>query len=232
MLSEDPPAAECGNAPDRDPPKKMTATAAGLGGLALIVAVVLWDANALWSWDAFLKWKSQIDYLPFFLGVALLPLLGFPSTPLFVLAGVTFPPLAAIGGVAASIALNLCLSHWLANRWMRAPVERGMKRWRISWPEHDSHQALRALVVLRLTPGLPAFLKNYVTALLDVPFRLFLVISWFITFVYALGLIVMGDSLVNQNPVEAVIGAAILAVSYFLIRLVQRRLAGSGHNAN
>ncbi len=231
MISEDSEPGDGGNAPSRDSPKKLTATAAGLIGLALIVAILVWDANALWSWDAFLKWKSQIDYLPFFIGVALLPLFGFPSTPLYVLAGVTFPPLAAIGGVAASIVLNLCLSHWLANRWLRAPVEKRMKRWRIPWPKQDSQQALRALVVLRLTPGLPTFLKNYGTALLDVPFRLFLAISWCITFAYAFGLIVMGDSLVNQNPVEAVVGVAILGGSYFLIRFAHRKLAGSGQTA-
>ena len=205
------------------PARRRLAAGIGIAGIVLILAAIAWDVTELWSWDAFIEWKSQVDYLPFFVGLALLPLVGFPTTPLFMLAGATFSPAAALAGTAVSIALNLCLSHWLANRWLRAFVERQMTRWNLRWPSHSGSQALRFLIIVRLTPGVPTFLKNYVTALADIPFRVYLAVSWITTFLYASGLVVMGDSLVNQNPIEAVIGLAILLVAYLLAKSLKRR---------
>ena len=200
----------------------------GLLFLVLLVVLAGWDVTGSWSWEAFLRWKSQVDALPFFLGMALLPLFGFPATPLFLLAGATFPPAVALGGTAASIFLNLILSHWLANRWLGPFLRRRLKRWNIRWPEHSSSQGLRFVVLVRLTPGPPTFFKNYLTALADVPLRHYLAVSWVATFLYAAGLIVMGDSLVKSSPGEAVVGLAILVVAYVLFEILRRRLGPPG----
>ena len=185
--------------------------------LGAIAALILWDFIALWNWEAFFEWKRQVGYLPFFLGLALLPLLGVPTTPLFVIAGATFTPVAAIAGCGISIAVNLALSYWLANRWMRKGIRRLMRQWKIEWPDHDESQALRFLLLFRLTPGIPTFIKNYATAMSEVSFRLYLGVSWVITFLYALGFVIMGDSLVNHSAGEALLGLAILGGCVLII---------------
>ncbi len=196
--------------------------AAGAALIVLIIGLLCWDFIALWDWNAFYEWKRRVGYVPFFLGLALLPLFGVPTTPLFVIAGATFTPLAALAGCALSIALNLALSYWLANRWIRRLVRRLMREWRIEWPEHDEKQALQFLLVFRLTPGIPTFVKNYVTALSEIRFPVYFGVSWIITFLYALGFVIMGDSLVNQNAVEALIGLAILGGGAFLVARVRK----------
>ena len=201
--------------------RKITKVGGGLL-LALIVALILWDFIALWNWEAFFEWKRQVGYIPFFVGLALLPLLGVPTTPLFVIAGATFTPVAALAGCGMSIAVNLALSHWLANRWMRRFVQRLMRQWEIEWPAHDERQALRFLLLFRLTPGIPTFIKNYATAMSEVSFRTYLGVSWVITFLYALGFVIMGDSLVNHSLGEALLGLAILVAGVFIIRYLRK----------
>ncbi len=208
-------------------PRKLDARRLVRGGgvfvLAVLAGALVWDAVELWSWQVFFEWKRQVGYVPFFVGLALLPLVGVPTTPLFVIAGATFTPVAAIAGCAISILVNLAISYWLANRWLRRPIRRQMRRWSIQWPEHDATQALQFLLVLRLTPGIPTFFKNYVAAMSEISLGLYLGVSWVVTFLYALGFVIMGDSLVNHSPIEALVGILILAAGFFFVRRMHRR---------
>jgi uncharacterized membrane protein YdjX (TVP38/TMEM64 family) len=195
------------------------------GGLALLLllAALSWDAIELWNWAAFLEWKRQVGFVPFFVGLALLPLVGIPTTPLFLIAGATFSPAVALAGCGVSIALNLAISYWLANRWLRRPLRRQLRRWNVPWPEHDATQALQFLLIFRFTPGIPTFIKNYVSALSEITFSTYFSVSWVITFLYALGFVIMGDSLVNHSPGEAALGILLLVGAYFLVRRFRNR---------
>jgi uncharacterized membrane protein YdjX (TVP38/TMEM64 family) len=82
-----------------------------------LVGLLVWVL--VWHWQAFLAWKAQAGFWPFFICLTLLPLVGIPTTPLFVLAGATFDLVTALAGCALAIAANLALSYWLARRWLR-----------------------------------------------------------------------------------------------------------------
>ncbi|MFT5188213.1 MAG: putative membrane protein YdjX (TVP38/TMEM64 family) [Verrucomicrobiales bacterium] len=188
--------------------------------LAVLAGALLWDILELWNvFDR----ERQVSYVPFFIGLALLPLVGVPTTPLFIIAGIAFTPVAAIAGCALSIAANLAISYWLANRWLRRPIRRQMRKWNIKWPEHDPTQALHFLFLVRLTPGVPTFVKNYATALSEISFITYLSVSWLITFAYAIGFVIMGDSLVNHSTKEAFIGIFILVVGFVIVRRARRK---------
>ena len=59
-----------------------------LGALTLLVlAVLIWNA---WDHQAFIAWREEAGVVPFFLAMALLPALGVPITPFFIVAGATF----------------------------------------------------------------------------------------------------------------------------------------------
>jgi uncharacterized membrane protein YdjX (TVP38/TMEM64 family) len=179
---------------------------------AAVVLLLLWGLSQ--NWQAFLAWKAQIGAVPFFLGMALLPLLGIPSTPLFVLGGVTFGLGTALAGSALAIVVNLILSRVLARSLLQNPLSRFLGRLHYQPPDVTSGNAFGVLLLLRLTPGLPAALKNYASALVDVPFMVYLAVSWITTFLYALGLIVLGDSLDNASLTEAGVAAALLAAVF------------------
>jgi uncharacterized membrane protein YdjX (TVP38/TMEM64 family) len=194
-----------------------------LASVTALALALTWFFLQLWDFNAFLAWKREAGFGVYFLGLALLPLLGMPLTPLFVLAGATFDLSAALFGSALAIAANLALSYALAQRWLRRPLLALLRRWRYELPRFADGQALRFIVVVRLTPGLPAFLKNYVTALTDMPFALYLGVSWMITFGYAIGLIVLGDSLINTDLVEGLWAAAILTAALLVWVWLARR---------
>lgn len=211
----------------RCPPTRSRVLAvAGVSALAL---ALIWFFLQVWDFNAFLAWKREAGFGTFFLGLALLPLLGIPVTPLFILAGATFDLPAALLGSALAIAANLTLSYALAQRWLRRPLLAFLHRWRYDLPRFTDGQALRFIVVVRLTPGLPGFLKNYVTALTDVPFVLYLGASWTVTFGYAIGLIVLGDSLINTDLTEGLWAAAILTTALLVGVWLARRQRQAGH---
>ncbi len=69
----------------------------GLGLAALVFA--LWSA---WDREAMTAWKEDAGPLPFFAAMALLPAVGIPMTPFFVMAGATFGVGLAVFGLGAA----------------------------------------------------------------------------------------------------------------------------------
>jgi multisubunit Na+/H+ antiporter MnhE subunit/uncharacterized membrane protein YdjX (TVP38/TMEM64 family) len=179
-------------------------------GIVAVPLAALWWARNGWSWQTFLDWQQQIDAPTFFAALALLPLVGVPTTPLFVVAGAAFDLTTALTGSAVAIALNVALSYWLARNILRRPLIGWLRRWDYQLPHFTPGKALSFLILMRLAPGLPAFLKNYATALFDVPFGIYLAISWLITFSYAVSMIVLGDSLYHGDLREGAGGLLLL----------------------
>ena len=69
-----------------------------LGALTLLVlAVLIWNA---WDHQAFIAWREEAGVVPFFLAMALLPALGVPITPFFIVAGATFGTFVGLTGSA------------------------------------------------------------------------------------------------------------------------------------
>jgi uncharacterized membrane protein YdjX (TVP38/TMEM64 family) len=191
---------------------------------AAVVLLLLWGLSQ--HWHAFLEWKAQVGSVPFFFCMALLPLLGVPSTPLFVLGGVTFGLGTALAGSAVAIVVNLILSRLLARRFLLNPLSRILERFHLQPSDVSAGNALGVLLLIRLTPGLPSALRNYAAALVVVPFRVYLGVSWSTTFLYAVGLIVLGDSLGNASLAEAgfalVLLAAVFAGTFWYLKKQRR----------
>ena len=130
---------------------------AGIAALSLAAAV---SYLVVWEMDAFLAWKQQAGFGVFFTGLALLPLIGVPITPLLVLAGATFELIPALLGCALSIAINLALSYGLARYGLRKPLTRLLAHRRYHLPRFEKRNAIRSMIVIRLLPGVPMFLKT------------------------------------------------------------------------
>ena len=190
-------------------------------GAAASVGLMIWIL--MQHWQAFMAWKAEAGFWPFFAVLAVAPLFGVPVTPLLVLAGATFELLPALAGCALAIGVNLTLSHLLARRWLRGWLMRMANRWQVEMPSVGSRGRLKVLLLVRITPGPPMALKNYVGALIDAPFAAYLAIYWTFTMLYALGLLVLGDSLKKASMTEgvaaiALLGAMLMAVLWTLKR--------------
>src|SRR5262249_38671830 len=75
-----------------------------------------------------------------------------------------------------------------------------------------SRRTMRFVLMLKLTPGLPAFLKNYTLGAARVPFWHYFGISMLITGTYAAALVLVGESLLEHRLDRRAMAAIALAL--------------------
>ena len=83
--------------------------------------------------------------------------------------------------------------------------------------------ALSVALAIRLTPGPPFFLQSYILGLAEVPFRLYMIVSWVCNLPWAIGLIVFGKGLFNGNFKLVVGGIGGLAAAAIVVNAVRKR---------
>lgn len=175
---------------------------------------------------------GDAGWLPFFAAMTLLPLAGFPVTPFYLIGGAIFDEWLCMLGTALSLLVNLSLAYLMAARWMRSALQKMISRHGHGlMPAFSSrrHTWLYILTV-RVTPGPPLSVKNYLAGLAGVPFVPYLIISWPIAMSYAAGLILLGDSLTEQRWFGVIAGTLVLgtflAVMFVLRSWLQTRIGG------
>ncbi|QBQ53928.1 TVP38/TMEM64 family protein [Nitrosococcus wardiae] len=185
----------------------------------IILGAGLWFA---WDYEAFLAWKRDAGALPFFTALAIMPAFGIPITPFYLLVGATFGMTLGLIGSALSLAVNLVLCYWIARSGLRRILERLLAHTRYTlptvWPGHE----FRFTLIVRLVPGLPIFIKNYLLSIGGVPFLTYFLVSFTVTLVYAVVFIMLGESLYKHDLNEAT-GALIILVLFGLITEFSRR---------
>lgn len=195
-------------------------------GALIVIAVVafLWSR---WGSESVLAWKREANPIVFFAAMALLPIVGVPITPFFVLAGATFSVPVGLAGSAAALAVNLVLSFWLARSRLRPPLERLLGRTRYSLPDLEAapHRAFRFTMLMKVAPGLPLSVKHFAIALAGVPFLTYFLVSFAISGLYAASFIVLGGSLLQHDIGTAVAAGAVLVALGIAVAWVQRRRA-------
>jgi len=189
-----------------------------LAGKSMMVLALAGMVYLLWSaWDheAFVRWKEQAGPLPFFTAMAILPAIGFPVTPFFILAGATFGVAVGLGGSLLALLANFCLCFWLARSALRPGILRLLKRFSVKLPRFDEGQqrALQFVLMVKFTPGVPAFAKNYLLGVAGVPFALYLVVSMVVTGLYAAAFVVLGESVLEHDVSRTVLAAAVIVVA-------------------
>src|SRR5579863_1708051 len=195
--------------------------------LLAIVSVALIVAIVWWAWDrpAILRWREDARPLPFFAGMAIAPAFGIPVTPLFVLAGATFGRRLGLVGSGLALTANLALCYWVARSALRPRLARLLRRFDYELPDFG---AWRFTLVVKLAPGIPAFVKSYGLGVARVPFMLYLGASLLITGVYGAALILLGESLFRHDRDRAlVIGGVVLVLALALWLWRRRRKARS-----
>jgi uncharacterized membrane protein YdjX (TVP38/TMEM64 family) len=193
-----------------------------LGAAVLGLLFLLWS---VWDHDAILRWLERARPLPFFALMALLPMLGLPLTPFFVIAGATFGiALGALGSISA-LAANLFASY-LIGRWLRPSIAALLKRLGYELPDFTTrqHGALRFTLAVKLAPGVPAFVKTYGLAVAGVRFGWYFGVSMLITGAYGISIIVLGDSLFDHDRQRVVLALGVLVVLAVGVWAWRRRL--------
>lgn len=191
-------------------------------GAAVLVGAAIWGWLAL-DTDKFFEWMNEAGAIPFFVALALLPAIGFPTTPFYLIAGATFGSVLGLLGSAASLAVNLLLCYWLTHSGLRPLLESWLARTRYNIPTVKPGNEVRFTVVTKLLPGVPAFIKNYIVCLSGVPFGLYFGLSFAITLAYAAAFILLGESIYERDVGRGVWGVVLLVVVIVGVRIYRKR---------
>lgn len=178
-----------------------------LGALVFFV----WTA---WNHELVAAWKREAGPLPFFTLMAVLPVIGVPITPLFLLAGAAFGTSAGLLGSLLSLAVNLWLCHWIATSGLRPRLERLLRRYNYQLPDFRGHpqNTLKFSVLVKLAPGVPAFAKNYLLGISGVPLPIYFAVGMVVTGIYGALLVILGESLLVHDLRQSALSVGLLAV--------------------
>lgn len=179
--------------------------------------------------DQFVALIRDMGPWVFFAAMALLPAAGAPLSAFNLVAGEAFAPRLTMPGViitvSAMIALNLALTYWLARYALRPMLTRLVERYGYAVPRIDAKNALTVSLLVRLTPGPPFFFQSYLLGLAEVPFRLYMIVSWLAVLPIALSVVLLGKAAREGSlgKIFAVLGLMVVAV--VAVQIVRRRVA-------
>lgn len=152
--------------------------------------------------------------LVFFLAMALLPAVGAPQMAFTLTAGPVFAPQLGMGLVVlyAVIAMtcNMALSYWLASRVLRPVLEALLQRLGYKIPQVQKGDETGLIVLLRVTPGVPFPVQNYLLGLARASFGRYLLISVAIQAPLNAAVIIFGDALLHGKGKMAFIGISLI----------------------
>jgi uncharacterized membrane protein YdjX (TVP38/TMEM64 family) len=186
-------------------------------------AAVLLAAWLAWDREALSVWRREAGPLPFFAAMALVPAIGVPITPFFVMAGAMFGTQLGLLGSWLALGLNLAGCYGIARR-MRPRLESLMRRFDYELPHFGEREngAVRFTLAVKLMPGVPAFVKNYALGMAGVPFAVYFGWSMLITGLYATALVLIGESLIEHRSDRAILAAAVVVALAIAIRWWRR----------
>jgi uncharacterized membrane protein YdjX (TVP38/TMEM64 family) len=199
----------------------------GLFVAGMIAGVVAWrmgvDLAALKrGWQASEAYFTDRPWA-LFAALVILPGLPIPMSALLLLAGVVWreQPLMACLLCQLASALNLSWTYWLAAGPARRGVEKLLKATSIQIPDLPRGDHLKLILVLKLTPGIPLFLQNYLLGFLRAPFRLYLLISMLGSGLIGTGLVLSGAGLSDGRLMPALTGVSLIVVGIVLTQLIR-----------
>jgi uncharacterized membrane protein YdjX (TVP38/TMEM64 family) len=204
-----------------------------LGALAVIAAVAGYFILRGLDWSGIftvaMAHVRAAGPLVFFVAMGILPAVGAPILAFILTAGPAFGPQLGLGGVLAACAvshvLSLSIGYWLARRWLRPWLQKFVVRSGHKVPQVVPEDQFEVTLLLRITPGPPFFLQNFLLGLAEIPFPRYLAISWTVIMMHTTGLVVFGKALANGKGREAVLGVSLFVAALLIINLLRRHYA-------
>lgn len=123
--------------------------------------------------------------------LSLLPLVGIPISPLYIIVGLRLDPFLASLTLSLGIGLNLLLSYAIASGPLRNFLLRRFPKKHLDLPTKASPISL--ILWVRLSP-LPFLAQNLTLGALRTPFKLYMALSWPIQLLFGFAFAFAGKS--------------------------------------
>jgi len=214
--------------PDAPRPNRvLLAKLAALGAVALVVAVLVargFDLKGLVTQG--LAYVRDAGPVVFFTAMAVLPALGAPQMAFSLTAGPVFGPSLGLVAVVilslAAMTLNMTVSYFLARRALRPVLLALFARLGYSLPKVASTDHTDFMVLLRVTPGVPFPVQNYLLGLAEVPFGRYLLVSCLIQWPINTAFILFGDAMLHGKGRTALITLSVILALMAATQLVRK----------
>ena len=86
----------------------------------------------------------------------------------------------------------------------------------------NAGNALTVTLLVRLTPGPPFFLQSYLLGLAEVPFRLYMIVSWLAVLPLALAVVLLGKAAREGNVGKIAVVIGLIVVAVVLVQVARR----------
>jgi uncharacterized membrane protein YdjX (TVP38/TMEM64 family) len=189
--------------------------------MVVLILAALWPRGV--TFTEVLEQIKEAGPVPYFAALAFVPCVGFPTTPFFLLAAPAFGVPASILGTAVALAVQYVFSYWLAKSHLLGWLEKLLARTRYDLPEVKAQNYWRVALLIKLPPGVPPALKHYLMALAGIPFGIYFTVSWSLSMIYAVGAIIVGDSVWDRNYAGFLAGLVLIVVLILAVRWLRNR---------
>ena len=210
--------------------KKLWAVlAAGLAVVLLAGVLLLRGTDLRANYERGLEAIRSAGPWTFFIAMALLPSLGVPMLAFTVPVGPVFiprlgAPMVVVASVAAmcfNLLLSYCLARWAIRPWLTRFLER--LGYRV--PQVAAADLTDLIVLLRVTPGIPFFVQNYLLGLARAPLGRYLAISCSLQGTYTVIVVLFGEALLHGRAKVGVIAVSLLLALGTVVHLMRRHYA-------
>ena len=195
----------------------MLLTAIGLGLVVLLFVEFVDLKNVR-------EWMQHLDRRLLLVLVAILPLVGFSISMVYLVIGAVFGGPVGVAVVAGITAIHLLASHWLGEGWLREPVRRWLSRRKREVPAVPKGEEWSVALMTALVPGLPYVVRNYVLALSGIPLRTYFWICWPIYVARSCLVLFLGDFADDFSPKRLMILGGVFVLKISICAVILHRL--------
>jgi uncharacterized membrane protein YdjX (TVP38/TMEM64 family) len=171
----------------------------------------------------------RVGPVGFFLAMTILPTAAVPLSLFTIPAGEAFAPQMGLGVVIAIslvvLAVNMALTYWVARYALRPALTKLLQRYGYTVPRVTPENALAITLVMRVTPGTPYVIQGYVLGIAEVPFVLYMIVSWLCQAPWVVGFVVLGQGLLKGNFAVAAKGLGVIVAVVIAVQWLRRKYA-------
>lgn len=167
--------------------------------------------------------------LVFFAALALLPAVGFPVLAFDLTASTAFSERmgmpAVVACVLVAVTINFSLTYVLARRWLRPVLEKLLTRFGYKVPKVEEGDETDLIMILRLTPGIPFFVQNYLCGLAEVKFRRYFLLSCLLAWPFNAATVIFSDAVIHGKGRMAITTGMLLVAVAAATHLARKHYA-------
>jgi uncharacterized membrane protein YdjX (TVP38/TMEM64 family) len=215
-------------APER---KKLPVLKLALGAALLVggAVLVMRGVDVRGAIELSMAFFREAGPAAYFTAFALLPAVGVPASVFTLTAGPVFGerlgmPLV-VGLSMAAITLNVMLTWALARRALRPFLEKWLTRFGYRLPQLAVEDMTDVAILVRVTPGSPFVVQNYLLGLGGVPFGKNLLVAFVVQAFYTPAFVLFGDALLHGKGKRAMLAASLFVVAVVATHLVRKHYA-------